>query len=187
MDTESFVEQHQDLIRSTIRRACLRWRVSGADLEDLESELWIYVLRDNARVLRQFEGRSSLSTYLYRVLHRAASRCIRSRAATRRLELTRGDTYAEFGDASLDESSWPNVLSNGVNDEAGRIARMMVYRAMSRLSPHDQALLAERITGRSFDEIARARGLAVKTVQNGAYRAIASLRSQLSSKGTRAK
>jgi len=49
-----------------------RRRLSSTEAEDLRSELWLKLLRKDGAVLKQFDGRSSLQTYLVSV----GDRCV---------------------------------------------------------------------------------------------------------------
>lgn len=57
---------------AAVRVTARRRRLTPADMEDLRSEVWLKVLRDDRAVLRKFSGRSSLQTYLVSV----ADRCV---------------------------------------------------------------------------------------------------------------
>lgn len=64
---ESFVRTHGPVLH-----AAARSQGKGADPEDVAQEVLADLLRDGGRVLRAFEGRSSLSTWLWVVAARKA-------------------------------------------------------------------------------------------------------------------
>lgn len=171
MDPKALLIENYALVNSAIRRTCARYRIRAPDAEDLTSELWLYVLRNDARVLRRFQGRCSLATYLYRVLDRATSKWIQKRKARMRIEVVAGDTYIRYESHAGD----PAVLVSAVND-LRRDQITAVQRAIRRLPAHDLSVLKARLAGSTFSEIAKARGLSRKTVQNTVYRALALLR-----------
>jgi RNA polymerase sigma factor (sigma-70 family) len=49
---------------------CRRHRLSGAEAEDFKAEVHLHFIERNSDVLRRFEGRSSLRTFLAVVIHR---------------------------------------------------------------------------------------------------------------------
>ena len=61
---------HADLIERTLASVCRRHSVYGADAEDFSSTARLHLLEDDYAVLRRFEGRSSLPTYLTVVITR---------------------------------------------------------------------------------------------------------------------
>lgn len=61
---------HADAIERAIGHICRRHQVFGADAEDFASIVRLHLIEDNYAVLRRFEGRSSLSSYLLVVITR---------------------------------------------------------------------------------------------------------------------
>lgn len=59
-----------DLIERTIASVCRRQQLFGADAEDFAGIVRLHLIEDNYAVLRQFEGRSSLVSYLTVVITR---------------------------------------------------------------------------------------------------------------------
>ena len=57
-------EQNLELIERTVQRACVRAGIFGADAEDLASTVKIALIEDDFAILRNWEQRSSLATYL---------------------------------------------------------------------------------------------------------------------------
>jgi RNA polymerase sigma factor for flagellar operon FliA len=62
---------HQETVDATIARVCRRQRLRPEDAEDFISQFRLKLLEDDCAVLRKFEGRASLSTYLTVVAQRA--------------------------------------------------------------------------------------------------------------------
>jgi RNA polymerase sigma factor (sigma-70 family) len=169
MDLDDLVAKWQPDIEPAIRRTCAKWRVRGADAEDLASELWLCLLRQDGRVLRRFEGRSSKRTYLFRVLNGAAHDWMQKGAARRRLEVSGGDTY----------DAYATRLAGGESPEteARHHARLRaLLAALRHLDPVDRAIMCQRLSGHTPSAMARANGLSVAAVQHRIYRAIPRLR-----------
>ena len=61
---------HADLIERALATVCRRNNVYGADAEDFSSTARLHLIEDDYAVLRRFEGRSSLPTYLVVVVTR---------------------------------------------------------------------------------------------------------------------
>lgn len=58
------------LVEETLARHARRHRLSADEAEELAGEVRLKLLADDCAVLRRFEGRSSLQTYLVTVVHR---------------------------------------------------------------------------------------------------------------------
>lgn len=162
LNVDGLVDHWQAAIDTAVARTCSRWRVKGADAEDLKAELWLYVLRDHNRVLRQFEGRSGIETYLYIVLKRAALKWIK-RQRTRRAMEAAGDPLQRLCGSGTPPAEY----------------LMAVRAALSKLPVRDRTLLQMWAEGYSFGEIAGRRGESAKAVQHRVYRAIACVRAEL--------
>jgi RNA polymerase sigma-70 factor (ECF subfamily) len=168
MELAALVEAHQITIRSAILATCRHWRVSGADAEDLAIDLWVCLLRDDARVLQRFEARSTMETYLFRVLNRAAGKWVRARTRRARVEVPWGDTYVTFdGDGSLAAKPTPPY-----HDELLPV----LEEALGMLPERDRALLALRRDGLSNGEIAKVYGTSSNAVELRIRRVVARLR-----------
>lgn len=59
---------HQDYIERALKIVCSRQRLLGADAEDFCSALRLRLIEDDCAILRKFEGRSSVQTYLVSVV-----------------------------------------------------------------------------------------------------------------------
>jgi RNA polymerase sigma factor for flagellar operon FliA len=61
---------HKDLIERALASVCRRQGLYGPDAEDFSSTARLHLIEDDYAVLRQFQGRSSLPTYLVVVITR---------------------------------------------------------------------------------------------------------------------
>ena len=59
-----------DLIERALASVCRRHGLYGADAEDFSSSARLHLIKDDSAILRKFEARSSLSTYLIVVITR---------------------------------------------------------------------------------------------------------------------
>lgn len=69
-DYSRYLEDHVALVTRAIRMLGVTGVMSAADVADFRSEALLHLMADDYRVLRVFEGRSSLATYLTVVLKR---------------------------------------------------------------------------------------------------------------------
>ncbi len=70
MDYQRLLLDHLDLIDQIVRRVGRRRHLSGAEREDLASFVHLKLVDDNYAILRKFQSRSSLWTYLVAVIER---------------------------------------------------------------------------------------------------------------------
>lgn len=78
IDCARFLEAHLPTIDRVVRGIAIAGRLSAADADDFRSDALVHLMADDYRVLRAFEGRSSLATYLNVVLRRLwQDRCAR--------------------------------------------------------------------------------------------------------------
>ncbi len=66
----TLLEEHLEAIERAIARVCREARLAGADAEDFGSSVKVALLADDCAILRKFEGRSSMPTYLTIVARR---------------------------------------------------------------------------------------------------------------------
>ena len=70
-DVAELFTAHLEFIRRAVRHTAARHGLWRQDVEDFEAEVLLKLIEDDYAVLRRFEGRSLLSTYLVAVIHRA--------------------------------------------------------------------------------------------------------------------
>ena len=170
MELATLVQIHFDTIQSAIRATSARWRV--ADRDDFAMDVWVCLLRDDGRVLRRFEGRSAMGTYLFRVLHRAAGKWVGRGKRNARVELPSGDTYVAFDGG--ESHAFMRTLGQHQTDRDERVH--ILEQALSMLPERDRALLALRRQGLSNAEIARIHKTTSDAIDLRIRRAIARLR-----------
>jgi RNA polymerase sigma factor (sigma-70 family) len=73
MDPRQLIEQNVELIDRLVHRACRRVGVATDDIGDAASMVKLALLENDYDILRRFEGRSSLATYLTIVIQRLLS------------------------------------------------------------------------------------------------------------------
>jgi RNA polymerase sigma factor (sigma-70 family) len=64
------LSQHVDLVRSVIRSVAFRHGITGADIDDLESAVWVRLVEHDYRAIRQFRGEASFGCFLRSVVTR---------------------------------------------------------------------------------------------------------------------
>ena len=70
MSARVLFDENLEAIERAIASVCAEFRLTGADAEDFASSSRLAVLMDDCAILRKFEGRSSLVTYLTIVVRR---------------------------------------------------------------------------------------------------------------------
>ena len=70
MSSRVLFEENLEVIERAITRVCAEARLNGANAEDFASSARLALLADDCAILRKFEGRSSLPTYLTIVVQR---------------------------------------------------------------------------------------------------------------------
>jgi len=129
---------------------------NAADAEDVLQETFIGAFKG----LRSFEGRSSVRTWLTRILVTQAARWHRDRRRKRTQQM----------DESIPTSA------GGAASDAG----MDVNAAMQRLSPeHRQVLALREFEQMSYEEIAEVLGVPQGTVESRLHRARSEMREKL--------
>jgi RNA polymerase sigma-70 factor (ECF subfamily) len=144
-----------------------RWFVgNAADAEDVLQETFAGAFRH----LRSFEGRSSVKTWLNRILVRQAARHHRSRARQRTVPL-RGlsdGSQAVLGGHEAEAPADDNDL------------RLDVLNLLDTLSPeHREVVVLRELQGMSYSEIAEVVGIPEGTVESRLFRARRELRERL--------
>lgn len=69
-DPREMLSQHVDLVRDVIRIVALRQRLTETTLEDLESAVWMRLVENDYRAIRQYRGEASFRTFLRVVVTR---------------------------------------------------------------------------------------------------------------------
>lgn len=153
---KDFVDRFMGLFVHVINHAAAARsvRLDAADRESLCSDIMLAVLRDDAAVLRNFRGQSSLATYLTVIARRVVVReMIRAKAAARLSE-------AHLGGAPANErADAQRAVEERVQD------RDEVERLMAGL-PADEAEVVRlyHLEGKSYDEIVAATGMAAGSI-----------------------
>lgn len=150
------------------------WRILGdrEDAADTVQEIFLKVFRCSA----QFEGKSSLKTWLYQIaLHEASNH----RRWWRRHK--RQETSLEEEDAS--GVRWENRLADGGESPFRQAVRSEERRQLQQAleqvpEPYHAALVLREVEGFSYDEIAEIVGVRVGTVKSRLLRGREMLRQQ---------
>jgi RNA polymerase sigma-70 factor, ECF subfamily len=149
---DAFVARFGGLLAFVVDRTAAQRRMSltPADRDDLLADILLEILHHDAAVLRGFEGRSSLATYLAVVARRVAVRCL-----TRLAEKTHGRRTLSDGHAS----------ARGDNGQAQLADREQVERMLSGLDEAEAKLVRlHHLEGRSYGEISRLIGMPLGSI-----------------------
>jgi RNA polymerase sigma-70 factor (ECF subfamily) len=151
------------------------FRLAGAnDMEDVVMDAFLKAWQS----LPAFQGRSSLRTWMYRLIYNAA--VDRVRARKRRREQPMADRGRD-GETGRAEAAVEDATQPGPDDiVARRDMTEAVSRAMQRLSPEHRIVLELRyVEGLSYGEMAAATGSSMGTVMSRLFYAKRRLRRQL--------
>lgn len=162
-----------DIYSNSIYRVALKILNDPQDAEDVLQETFIKALR----ALPSFEGRSSLSTWLYRIAVNEALMLVRKRRANFvSIDADRDDEEGEAEPAEIVD--WC-CLPEG--DLLNAEARQFLNAAVQRLSPALRAVFVLRdLEGLSVKETADALNLTETAVKTRLLRARLKLREELS-------
>lgn len=165
-----FVEKYLSLVYRVIHHtAHLRGVVmQPEDVEDLASDVLLQVVANNYAVLRQFQGRSSLSTYLTVIGRRA---CINLLAR-------------KFGTAAILKSSplLSQTMEEAMSDEDKNDALEHVHDLLAQLPKGVREVVRlHYLVGLSYEEISAQLGIPVNSIGPLLTRARQKLRTKLQS------
>jgi RNA polymerase sigma-70 factor (ECF subfamily) len=163
------VEQHSP----QIYRLALKILNDEQDAEDVLQETFIKALR----ALPSFEGRSSLSTWLYRIAVNEALMMVRKR----RPDAVSIDKEQEGAEGDMEPVEIVDFCCLPESDLLSAEARVFLDQAVEKLSPALRAVFALRdIEGLSVRETAEALGISEVAVKTRLLRARLKLREMLS-------
>jgi RNA polymerase sigma factor (sigma-70 family) len=115
VEPERLLLENLDLVKRVVRTACAHRQIFDADADDVLSEVTLHLIKSDFHVLRSWQGRAKLSTYLtvvaYRVIEDLARRrpCGRWRASEQAKRL--GPVAVEIEAVHYrDHRSWEETL-----------------------------------------------------------------------------
>ncbi|GIV09177.1 MAG: hypothetical protein KatS3mg019_1268 [Fimbriimonadales bacterium] len=158
---EAAFEQIMNLYADRLYNYILRMVGNPADAEDLLQEAFLRAYQG----LPNFDGRASLSTWLYRI---ATNLCIdHQRKRARRVQTVSysvwEDDEGETGEWEFPDLQTPNPMDAALNREL----RQVVEQAVAALSPKlKTVLLLYDVEELSYDEIARVLSIPIGTVKS---------------------
>jgi len=119
---DTLVASHVPFLENLAKQAGLAGEDARDCVQDSLASLW----EDNARVLKEYHGRSSLRTYLSRIVHRDCLDFIRKENRQKRKVLAKSGAYI-LEDAGVDDTDAINKLDLEVLlDELGPRNRLLV-------------------------------------------------------------
>ena len=151
---EALFDRHSGFVWSV----ALRMTGDPSHAEDLAQEVFLTVWRK----LPQFEGRSSFTSWLYRITVNTALNWRRTQ--------DRYQSFPEEGPARLD-----NLPSSSTGPEAQAMAsqeeKTLETLLLSLEEPYRIAFILRELEGLSYEEVAKALGLPIGTVRSRLSRA----------------
>jgi RNA polymerase sigma-70 factor (ECF subfamily) len=151
---EDFVDRFAGLVLHVVRHTakCRSFPLSQSVQDDLTSEIFALLIKDNMAVLRRFRGRSSLATYLTVVARRVVVRGLHQ-LRTR----NRASQDAWMAELAAD----PKAVVPGQPIESVE----EIEHALTRLEgPEAQAVRMFHLEGKSYREIGQHMGMPENTV-----------------------
>ena len=164
----ALVDRHGPRLLRLARALC----GNSADAEDVLQETFLGAFRN----LPRFEGRSSVRTWLSRILMTQVALQRRRGGRHRHLSLDAGDT-----DAGPSRDAVGGPVPAGGTSPAGAVDwRVDLDAALRELSAeHREVVVLRELEGLSYEEIARVLGVPRGTVESRLHRARAELRQRL--------
>ena len=162
----ALVERHQAMVYS------LAFRMTGNadDADDLTQDTFLNAWRG----LASFDGRSALSTWLYRLCTNACIDFLRREKRRAGLSMTLNEEENEDGERQFD---LPDDRWSPERELDRAEIRDAVRRGLAALSPaHREVLILRELKGLSYAEIARELGMEEGTVKSRIARARLALR-----------
>ena len=86
---DRFVQNHRLVVFKAVHAAAYRFRATAADVEDAAGQVFLELLENDAKLLRSFEGKSALTTWLSVIAYRTAAREFSRRVRAREVETSR--------------------------------------------------------------------------------------------------
>lgn len=152
---EALVKKYERRVLST----AFRYLGEATAAEDAAQEIFLKVWRNAKR----FRGKSSFSTWLYRIV---VNHCLNAKAKRREI-LPLNEAVAEEG---------PNVEERYEKKRTARVVREAVDGLPGK---QRMALVLSKFDGRSYKEIAEIMGVSLSSVESLIYRAKRNLRKKL--------
>ncbi len=165
---DSLIRKHRPEVTRRVRRLCR----NDEDVEDIVQQVMITLYRK----IHRFEGRSSLSTWLYRIATNAYLMCER-RKKRDRLTFVENEPFEE----TFDSFPWyPYEGTDGFASVYEKELLHSVSEAMEDLpEAYREVLLLRRRDGLTLKETSRRTGVTIASVKSRQYRANRMLRGKL--------
>lgn len=163
---EAACHEMVDLYSAPLYRLAFSLTGNAEDAEDVLQETFSGAFRS----LRGFQERSSLKTWLTRILMRQAARFHRGRFRRRTTSL----------EAFEDNPAGRNAAEPAARNETDCGAKMDIMQELERLSPdHREVIVLREMQGMSYDEIAGVLNVPRGTVESRLFRARQELKERL--------
>ncbi|MGF1580405.1 MAG: RNA polymerase sigma factor [Gemmataceae bacterium] len=122
------------------------------DVEDLAAEVLLQIVADDYAVLRQFQKKASLSTYLAVIARRICVKELARRAAAKEVQTNQESTAVSVGDSAAAPSGGLETLEE-------------VAKLLRKLPPRDRDVVRLcYLEGRSYEEISSELGIPLNSI-----------------------
>jgi RNA polymerase sigma-70 factor (ECF subfamily) len=171
-------ESFADIVNSEsqrLYRLCFRLTGNSQEAEDLCQDALARALKS----FHQFEGRSQISTWLYRIALNAWKNKMRTKRTVTIFGFFRSEEKSESGDASMpiEPVGHDAPLESGIERSE---SERLLQSALDGLDPeHREIVVLRDIEDKSYDELADLLGVPIGTVKSRLARAREALRLKL--------
>ena len=86
---DRFVRNHRLVVLKAVHSAAYRFRATAADVEDAAGQVFLELIEDDSKLLKSFQGKSALTTWLSVIAYRTAAREFSRRVRAREVESAR--------------------------------------------------------------------------------------------------
>lgn len=170
------VEEFIDSYGSRIHALAKQYTPNGSDADDLAQEIFI----DIFRCIGGFQGKSRLSTWMYRV---SINHCLRYREKNSQQSVPYDDALVTAGDEAGKQRIQGNPYADNWNPESVAERDELkdkVHTAINKLSDeHRDVVILHELHGLTYQECADALGIPVGTVKSRLSNAFKKLRTSL--------
>ncbi len=157
-----------DLYKDKVFNTSIGFLANESDAEDIAQEVFIEVFRS----IKSFEGKSKLSTWIYRITVTKSLDLIRRKNRKKRAALF--TSFFGTGDELKNEPA--DFFHPGVELENKELSSIL-FKAIDKIPEHQKtAFILHKIEGLSYQEICEVMGNSVPAVESLIHRAKTNLR-----------
>lgn len=174
-DERSFREFY-DLHNVKVYNTALGFLVNENDAEDITQEVFVQVFKS----IKYFEGKSSLSTWVYRITVTKSLDLLRSRKAKKRFAFIKNVfEKSEDGGREDKDEVFVNPEHPGVLEE-NRELSVILFREIDKLPENQRiAFVLNKTEQLSYQEVSEVMGISLSSAESLIFRAKSNLKKRL--------